>query len=169
VRLDPLRLARVLLGSQYALMLEYRAEIALWALSGVLPFVMLGLWTQLAATDPAAAGGLDPTQLGRYFLAAFVVRQFTICWVVYAFEEDALAGRLAPQLLQPLAPLWRHVAAHLAEQATRLPFVLVIAALFFLLLAAQSRPRPRRGAGDRPGLRDQLPAAELHRLPLLLE
>ena len=29
------RIIRVLLGSQYAHMLEYRAEIALWALSGV--------------------------------------------------------------------------------------------------------------------------------------
>ena len=40
----PLRpaVARALLGSQYALMLEYRAEIALWALSGLLPFIMLG-------------------------------------------------------------------------------------------------------------------------------
>ena len=37
------RLARVLLSSQYALMLEFRAEIVLWALSGVLPLIMLGL------------------------------------------------------------------------------------------------------------------------------
>jgi ABC-2 type transport system permease protein len=39
-----LRLARVLLSVQYAYMLEYRAEIALWALSGLLPLIMLGLW-----------------------------------------------------------------------------------------------------------------------------
>jgi ABC-2 type transport system permease protein len=147
VRLPSPRLARVLLGSQYATMLEYRAEIALWALSGVLPFVMLGLWSQLAAGDAAAAGGLDPSQLGRYFLSAFVVRQFTICWVVFAFEEDALQGRLAPQLLQPLPPLWRHVAAHLAEQATRLPFVLLIAAVFFWLQPGSFwLPTPGRAA-----------------------
>jgi ABC-type uncharacterized transport system permease subunit len=36
-----LRVARALFTSQYALMLEYRAEIALWALSGVLPLIML--------------------------------------------------------------------------------------------------------------------------------
>ena len=107
MRRNPLRLARVLLGVQYAVMLEYRAEIALWALSGVLPFVMLGLWSQLAATDPGASGGLDPLQLSRYFLSAFIVRQFTVCWVVFSFEEDAMEGRLAPQLLQPLPPLWR--------------------------------------------------------------
>ncbi len=141
----PLRLARVLLGCQYALMLEYRAEIALWALSGVLPFLMLGLWSQLAASDPAAAGGLDPRQLDRYFLSAFIVRQFTIAWVVFAFEEDALEGRLSPYLLQPLHPLWRYAAAHLAEQATRLPFVAAIAALFFLLRPASIwLPSPQR-------------------------
>ena len=35
------RIIRVLLGTQYAHMLEYRAEIAIWALSGGLPFIML--------------------------------------------------------------------------------------------------------------------------------
>ena len=124
------RVARALLGSQYALMLEYRAEIALWALSGVLPFIMLGVWSQAEA---ASSLGLDRIQLGRYFLAGFVVRQFTLAWVVFAFEEDALQGRLSPYLLQPLHPLWRYLAAHLAEQATRLPFVAAIAATFFLL------------------------------------
>ena len=39
------RVARALLVSQYALMLEYRAEIVLWALSGVLPLIMLGVWS----------------------------------------------------------------------------------------------------------------------------
>ncbi len=136
------RVARALLSSQYALMLEYRAETALWALSGILPFIMLGIWSQLAMA-PAGPGagsgtgstgiGLDPVQLSRYFLCAFVARQFSVAWVVYAFEEDTLQGRLSPYLLQPLQPLWRYVAAHLAEQVTRLPFVVLIAAVFFLV------------------------------------
>ena len=50
--------------------------------------------------------------------------------MVYAFEEDALLGQLSPYL-QPLHPLWRYVAAHLAEQLTRLPFAALIAAAFF--------------------------------------
>jgi len=45
------RIAAVLLSSQYAYMLEYRAEIVLWALSGVLPFIMLGLWSAVDAGD----------------------------------------------------------------------------------------------------------------------
>jgi ABC-2 type transport system permease protein len=142
------RLARVLLGTQYAYMLEYRAEIALWALSGVLPLIMLGVWQGAqAGGDPATAGisGLDPVQLGRYFLAAFVVRQFTIVWVIHVFEEDHLQGRLSPYLLQPLPPVWRYVSAHLAEQATRLPFVIVIVAVFTLVQpAGYGLPGPLR-------------------------
>jgi ABC-2 type transport system permease protein len=125
-----LRVARALLGSQYALMLEYRAEIALWALSGLLPFIMLALWSQAPAGQ---ALGFGPGGLSRYFLSAYLVRQFSVAWVVYAFEEDALLGRLSPFLLQPLHPLWRYVASHLAEQLSRLPFALAIAALFFAL------------------------------------
>ena len=71
--------------------------------------------------------------LDRYFLSAFLVRQFSVVWVVYAFEEDALLGRLSPFLLQPLHPLWRYVAAHLGEQLTRLPFAALIAAVFFAI------------------------------------
>jgi ABC-2 type transport system permease protein len=125
-----LRLARVLLSTQYALMLEYRAEIALWSLSGVVPLLMLGLWSQ---SEAGQALGLGATGLSRYFLAAFVVRQFTVVWVIHAFEEDALQGRLSPLLLQPLQPLWRYVAAHLAEQLTRLPFLAAIVAVVMLV------------------------------------
>ena len=112
-----LRVARALFTSQYALMLEYRAEIALWALSGVLPLIMLGVWSGSGA---GADAGLSPLQLGRYFLAAFVVRQFTIVWVIQAFEEDNLQGRLSPYLLQPLPPLWRS-GSEAASPCTKCP------------------------------------------------
>ena len=83
------RVARVLLSSQYATMLEYRAEIALWALSGVLPLIMLGVWQESGA---AAAAGISARGLNHYFLAAFVVRQFTVVWLIYEFERDALGA-----------------------------------------------------------------------------
>ena len=117
------RVARALLVSQYALMLEYRAEIVLWALSGVLPLIMLGVWSGSGA---GAGAGLSPQQISRYFLSAFLVRQFTVVWLIHVFEEDALQGRLSPFLLQPLAPLWRYLAAHFSEQASRVPIVAVM-------------------------------------------
>ena len=141
-RRRPWAVARALLGNQYALMLEYRAEIALWALSGSLPFIMLALGSEAPA---GAALGLGPEGLDRYFLSAFLVRQFSVVWVVFAFEEDALLGRLSPYLLQPLHPLWRYLAAHLAEQLTRLPFAAAIVAVFFAVNpAAFWLPHPGR-------------------------
>lgn len=100
-----LQIARVLLSTQYATMLEYRAEIALWALSGVLPLIMLAVWQ---GSDGAAAAGLSSTKLAHYFVAAFLVRQFSVVWMIHVFEEDTLQGKLSPQLLQPLQPLWRY-------------------------------------------------------------
>jgi ABC-2 type transport system permease protein len=152
------RLARVLLATQYAHMLEYRAEIALWALSGLVPLLMMALWihqVDMAGGIGAAAGGLggatategglNRLDLARYFISAFIVRQFTIAWVVFAFEEDALQGRLSPMLLQPLHPLWRYLSSHLAEQATRLPFVAGLAGLFLLMVPwAAWLPTPGR-------------------------
>jgi ABC-2 type transport system permease protein len=137
------RIIRVLLGSQYAHMLEYRAEIALWALSGVLPFIMLSVWS---GSEARTGLGLDGVALDRYFLSAFLVRQFTVVWVVYAFEEDALLGRLSPYLLQPLHPLWRYVAAD--------PFV---GSIFSGLV------------GHMDGLCHCLPVSELDCGPVLLE
>jgi ABC-2 type transport system permease protein len=142
-----LRLARVLLATHYAEMTEYRAQILLWALSGVLPLLMLAVWSQL---EPApGAVGLSREQLDRYFLSAFLTRQFTVVWLVYQFEEDALHGRLSLLLLQPLAPLWRYLASHLAEQATRLPVVLAILAGVFLFQPGSLwlPPLPRLLAG----------------------
>ena len=125
-----IRVIRALLTTQYANMLEYRVEIALWALSGVLPFIMLSLWSQ---NEISSTFGLSQIELSRYFLCAFLVRQFSVVWVVFSFEEDALLGRLSPYLLQPLHPLWRYLSSHLAEQLTRLPFAVIITCIFFIL------------------------------------
>ena len=80
---------RALLASQHANMVQYRAEIALWALSGVLPFIMLSLWSE---SDAGASLGFKGVGLARYYLSVFMVRQFSVVWVVFAFEEDALLG-----------------------------------------------------------------------------
>ena len=124
------RKARVLLTSYYAHMLEYRAELFLWALSGSLPLIWMGVWTQAAQSGQF---GLAPVDFARYFLAVFLIRQFTVVWVIWEFEKEVVEGRLSPKLLQPLDPVWHHVASHLSERLARLPFALFLIALFFLL------------------------------------
>ncbi len=122
--------AWVLLTVQYAYMNEYRAELLLWMLSGSLPLILMGVWMQAARSGDF---GLTPVQLARYFLAVFLTRQFTVVWVIYEFEKEVVEGKLSPRLLQPIDPVWHHVAGHLGERVARLPFSVALIGLFFLL------------------------------------
>ena len=67
------KVIRTLLTTQYAYMLEYRIEIALWALSGVLPFIMFSLWSQ---NDVGNTFGLNDIGLARYFLNCSLAHGF---------------------------------------------------------------------------------------------
>lgn len=125
-----IRKARVLLVAYYAYMLEYRAELFLWALSGSLPLILMGVWIKAAQGGQFGLGPLDFT---RYFLTVFIIRQFTVVWVIYEFEKEVVEGRLSPRLLQPLDPAWHHVISHVSERFARLPFALVLVGLFFML------------------------------------
>ena len=124
------RVIKSLLSTQYANMLEYRVEIALWAISGIIPFFMLNIWTNNNLNESI---NLSNVMLSRYFLSAFFVRQFSVVWVVFTFEEDALLGKISPYLIQPLNPFFRYFAQHIAEQITRFPFAIIIALIFFLI------------------------------------
>jgi ABC-2 type transport system permease protein len=111
-------------------MLEYRAELLLWALSGSLPFILMGVWTQAAQGGDF---GLSAIEFARYFLAIFLVRQLTVVWVIWDFEREIVNGKLSFRLLQPLDPVWHHVWSHIGERCARVPFIFGLIALFFWL------------------------------------
>ncbi|MDF5723568.1 MAG: ABC-2 family transporter protein [Rhizonema sp. PD37] len=122
--------ALIMLSVYYAYMVEYRAELILWVLSGSLPIIMMGVWTQAAQ---GGQFGLPAVDFARYFLAVFIVRQITVVWVIFEFEGEVVEGRLSSRLLQPLDPVWHHIASHVSERAARTPFVFLLIGLFFLL------------------------------------
>lgn len=125
-----LRIFQTLVQTSYAYMVEYRAELILWALAGSLPFILMGVWTQAAGQTNF---GLSPTQFARYFLAIYLVRQFTVVWVIWEFEREILDGKLSFRLLQPLDPVWHHITSHIGERFARLPFIALLVGFFFLL------------------------------------
>lgn len=125
-----LRLTSVLLSTYYAYMLEYRAELLFWVLSGSLPLILMGVWAQAAAEGDF---GLSSLEFVRYFIAVFFARQFSIVWVIWDFEHQVVEGTLSPKLLQPLDPAWHHFASHVAERFARMPFVIGVLGIFFLV------------------------------------
>jgi ABC-2 type transport system permease protein len=122
--------AKTLLTTYYAYMLEYRAELFLWALSGSLPFIVMGIWIKAAQSQELA---LEPVEFARYFLAAFIVRQSNVVWVIWEFEQEVVQGKLSPRLLQPIDPVWHHFLSHIAERFARFPFIIGLVLLFFSL------------------------------------
>ncbi|NJN74514.1 MAG: multidrug ABC transporter permease [Limnothrix sp. RL_2_0] len=127
---SPLRKSITLLTVYYAFMVEYRAELLFWVLSGSLPMILLGVWTEAANQVQLQ---LSAIEFARYFLAVFVVRQLTLVWVIWEFEKEISQGKLSFALLQPIDPVWRHFAGHLSERIARLPFTLILVTFFFLL------------------------------------
>lgn len=126
----PLRIGSVLLTTYYAYMVEYRAELLFWVLSGSLPLILLGVWSEAASGGDF---GLTSLEFVRYFVAVFCARQMSVVWVVWDFEKQVVEGTLSPKLLQPLDPGWHHFSSHFAERFARLPFVVILVAMFFVL------------------------------------
>lgn len=120
---------RAFLSVYYAHMLEYRAEIVFWMLAGLFPFILMGVWMEAGDKGQFALSSID---LGRYFVAVFIVRQMSVVWVIWEFERQVVEGRLSPFLLQPIDPVWRHVAGHLCERLARAPFFVALLTAFFL-------------------------------------
>jgi ABC-2 type transport system permease protein len=125
-----LRKARALFVLYLSYMLEFRAEICLWVLASVLPLILLGVWSKAAENGSFP---LSRVEFIRYFIAVFVVRQFTFIWVIWEFEDLVVTGNLSQQLLQPLDPVWRFLASHVTERVVRLPLVLAVVGLCFAL------------------------------------
>ncbi|NEQ95168.1 MAG: multidrug ABC transporter permease [Cyanothece sp. SIO2G6] len=125
-----LTIARVLMSVYYAYMVEYRAELLFWVLSGSLPLILMGVWNQATANGDF---GLSSLEITRYFLAVFFARQFSVVWVVWEFERQVVEGKLSPKLLQPLDPVWHHFASHLTERFARFPLVILLLGFFFLV------------------------------------
>ena len=67
------------LSVYYAYIVEYRAELILWVLSGTLPIILMGVWIQAAQ---GGKFGLTPVEFSRYFITVFLVRQITVVWVI---------------------------------------------------------------------------------------
>lgn len=124
---------RVFLSVYYAYMVEYRAELLLWVLANSLPIIMMGVWIEASQSSQAGQFSLTPVEFARYFITVFFVRQFTVVWVAWDFEKEIVEGRLSPKLLQPLDPVWHHVAGHVAERFARMPFSMLLIGFFFLL------------------------------------
>jgi ABC-2 type transport system permease protein len=128
------RLARVVLSVTLAAFIEYRAEVLIWMIAGTLPLIMMFIWMELAANGPVGSYGAE--DFAAYFLLVFVVRQFTVTWVVQPLSREIRLGEMSARLMRPLDPYWLFVADHIIALVMRLPIVPPVVLLGLVLTGA---------------------------------
>jgi ABC-2 type transport system permease protein len=124
-----------LLRVGFAEAVAYRAEMAVWVLATTMPLVMLALWTAVARDAPV--GRYGQPQFTAYFLATFVVRQLTGCWVFWEMNFEVRNGTLAMRLLRPVDPLWAYTAESLAAMPMRVAVSLPVAAVALAVVGSR--------------------------------
>ncbi len=112
----------------------YRGEMLVWMLSTTMPLVMLALFSAVARDGPI--GGFGQADLAAYFLATFVVRQFTSAWAAWEINYEVRTGSLAMRLLRPLSPVACWAVENLAAMPLRLVVVIPVAAIALVTVGA---------------------------------
>lgn len=129
-----MRAFRAELRVALAVMLQYRGEILLWSVWGIInPVVLYAMWSAAAHSGGGDGGtivGLDRAGLAAYFFVMMIVGHMTGSWDVYTMGYYVRSGSLSPMLLRPVLPLWHSLAENVSYKIATLMFVVPMWALF---------------------------------------
>ena len=131
------------LGAQFkialATMVQYRGEIVLWAVWGVVyPAVAMAMWIA-ARAESVDSGGLaafERGQIAAYFLLTMIVGHVCTAWDVYEMGHLVRPGAMSAKLLRPWLPIWERLADNVAYKV----LTLVILVPIWAGVAWASRP-----------------------------
>ncbi len=127
----------------FAEAIAYRGEMLIWVLATTMPFVMLSLWSSVAAASPVV--GAEKTwssgSFVAYFLSMFIVRQLIASWACWEINYEVRQGTLSMRLLRPIHPIVSFAAANLAYMPMR--FVVTMPVVIGLLLSNGAAALPR--------------------------
>ncbi len=141
--LRQLRAIPALLKIGFAEALAYRGEMMIWVLATTMPFVMLSLWSAVAANSPVV--GAEKTwssgSFVAYFLAMFIVRQLIASWAAWEINFEVRQGTLSMRLLRPIHPIVSYAASNLAYMPMRL--VVTMPVVIGLMLSSGGAALPR--------------------------
>ncbi|MDC0720028.1 ABC transporter permease [Nannocystis bainbridge] len=120
--------------------IAYRVSMLMWVLTTTFPLVSLSLWSGLAASGPI--GDYARPDFVAYFVAAFLVRQFTASWVVWELSAQIRSGDLNTLLMRPMSPMLYHAIQNLAALPIRCALALPIGVLVLTLTGGLGWPSP---------------------------
>ncbi len=112
-----------------ATMFQYRGEMVLWALWGVVyPAVAMAMWRAAIGGTSAGQdiGGFDARDFAAYFLLTMIVGHASSAWDVFEMGYLVRSGKMSPRLLRPVLPLWESLADNFAYKALTLTILVPI-------------------------------------------
>lgn len=122
-----------------ASMFQYRGEIVLWALWGVVyPAVAIAMWSAAVPASPDGHNiqGFAPGDFAAYFLLTMIVGHVCTAWDLYEMGYLVQSGAMSPKLLRPLLPLWESISDNLAYKVLTLTILVPI----WLVVALVTHP-----------------------------
>jgi ABC-2 type transport system permease protein len=118
----------------WELSLEYRGEGFIWLMTNMLSVIMLLVW--LSISKDGTVNGFSSGDFVAYYMVGLIVRQLTGVWASWEMDVEIREGRLSPQLLIPIHPIHRHIAANWSEHLMRMVLLLPLIILVFALTPA---------------------------------
>ena len=136
------RLSRALLArgrTSIAEMIQYRSEVALWAVWGIVyPAVALTMWNAaLAGAPDKQLAGFGPRDFAAYFVLTMVAGHLTGAWDAWEMGYLVRTGALSPALLRPILPMWKSICDNIAYKLVTLVILAPIWVAVALLAEAR--------------------------------
>ncbi len=125
-------------------MLQYRGEILLWSIWGIIhPAVLYAMWSAAAASGGGGdIAGLDRAGLAAYFFVMMIVGHVSGSWDVYTMGYLVRHGSLSPMLLRPVLPMWHSLAENVSYKIATLAFVIPAWTIFALIIKPRFEAAP---------------------------
>lgn len=118
----------------FAMMLQYRAMLAIWMTWHVVePVVYLIVWSVVSNTSGGSVGDYTTRGFAAYFIVMMLVNQITYTWIMYEYEYRVREGSLSFLLLKPVHPIHSDIADNISAKMITVPLMFVVAALLSVL------------------------------------
>lgn len=131
-----------MLRAAISVMFQYRAEILLWAIWGLVnPAVLYAMWAAAAESQPnQMVAGYTRPELAGYYIAIMIIGHFGAAWDAYELGYHIRSGELSAALLRPILPIWNSLAVNVSYKVATLPFLLPMWFFFAWVVSPDIRP-----------------------------
>jgi ABC-2 type transport system permease protein len=143
----------------WAMMMQYRFAILIWAVWGFVgPLISLAVWMAAAQARGgpvvSASQSYAASDFAAYFLCYLIFSHVTMSWDAFEFAYRVRTGSLSPQLLRPLHPIHADASYNIGFKVMTSAVVLPAWIVLIVML------RPTAPASG-PGLALAVPALAL--------